>query len=236
MVPTRPRWCGSVNESPLFSAFVMRHPCILVVYFMSHHIMSHYSIHICIPVILCCPFWPPVILSPSPQELSRLLPGQPCTLWCDKGSRQFFPQSPFPHYPWCQSMSHTTIFPHALVEDHHFLIYRGPYFVDFSSFIPEERPRGQFISIPTSILVWCLGLSKGSHYFPLNWSFHVHDPYTWWSSDAVDCPSDSWVCVICFRPHEEVAPHMPECIPTMLQPQMQLRRFDGFSSCRLQFS
>ena len=143
------------------------HPYILGVYFMSHHIMSQYSIHICIPSILCCPFWPPVILPPSPPKLSQSLPNQPCALCSDKGSHLFVPEYHFFHYPWCQSISHITIFSHALVEDPHCLTYGGPYYVDITTSIPEEWPRGWCILVLASTLVWCLRSSKENYHFPL---------------------------------------------------------------------
>lgn len=96
-------------------------------------------------------------------------------------------------------------FPSCFSEDPHCLIYHEPYSIDINSFIPKEWPRGRCNSLPTSILVQHLGSSRGSHYFSLNWLFHVRDPKTSWSNDIAYCTSGSWVCVRCFRPHERVA-------------------------------
>ena len=50
--------------------------------------------------------------------LCQSLPGHPCHLFSNKGSRPFATQSPpFHHHHWCQSTSHSTIFSRALVED-----------------------------------------------------------------------------------------------------------------------
>lgn len=99
MIPTGPYLYVNVIKSPLFRASAMSHPCSLGVYVMPHHIMSPYSIHICISFILFFPFWPPFILSPSPPKLSQSLPFQSCTLCSDKGSRMFVPQYQFPIIP-----------------------------------------------------------------------------------------------------------------------------------------
>ena len=189
---------------------------------VSHPIISCHNISSIFAYRSSCVahFGPQPYYSPSSWELSQWLPGQPCTLCSDKGSNFLVPQSHFFHYSWCQSISHITIFPRALVEDPNCLTYRGPYPVNISSFISGEWPKGQCILVPSSIPVRCLRSSRGTHYCPLTWLFHAPDSYTWWSSDASDCTSDSRVCVRCLKPHEgvalQVASHMPKCIPIML--------------------
>jgi len=165
-VPTGPILCGSIIESHLFRASAMSHFCIplyhvTIFHPFSHFGISHFGLHWYYP--------------PSPPESSQSLLGQPCTLCSDKGSHMFVPQSHFPHFPWCQFISHITIFPRALVEDPHCLTYGRPYSVDINTSIPEERPRGWCILVPSSTLFWCLGSNKGNHHFPLTWSFHARD-------------------------------------------------------------
>lgn len=70
-----PHWAylrGSVIESRLFRASVMSHPYILGVYFMSHHTMSQYSIHIFISFILCCPFLASSRTIPIPSDVDSV--------------------------------------------------------------------------------------------------------------------------------------------------------------------
>ena len=50
--------------------------------------------------------------------LCQSLPGHPCPLCSNKGIRPFATQyPPFHHHHWCQSISRSTIFSRALVED-----------------------------------------------------------------------------------------------------------------------
>lgn len=160
MVPTELSLCGSVIESPLFRASAMSHPCILGVYLMSHHLRSQYSIHICISFILCCPFWPLVILSPSPLELSQLLPGQPCTLCSDKGSRLFVPQSHSPlslvsvhqsHYYFASCFSCRSSLPHL----------SWALFCQNQLIYSRRTPRGRCISFQLPFLFGALDRAEG---------------------------------------------------------------------------
>lgn len=163
----------------MFKTSAMSHLYIHGVCFTSHYIMSQSYIHLFIPLILCCPFWPPVILSPIRSGVKSLVATcQACTLFSHKGSRMFVPRSHIFHYPSCQSIRHIIIFARALVEDPHCPTYGGPYSLDINTFIPEERPRGKCILVPSSILLQFLRSRKGTRYYPLTWFFHALDSYT----------------------------------------------------------
>ena len=156
----------------------MCHPCIYGVHFASHSIMSQYSIHLCIPFILCYLFWPQVILHPFPFRVELVASRSTMHFMLYQGKWYICALVPF--FPLSIMSVHQlniTIFPPTLVEDPHCLTYRGLDSIDINSFIPKEQTRGWCILVPTYITIQCLRSSIGTHYFPLTRFFHVHDPY-----------------------------------------------------------
>ena len=85
------------------SPFVSRYsPPSLIAWFLS--CVTHYDLQSHCPLSL--------------MILCQSLPCHSCPLCSSKGSHPFATQlPPFHHYHWCQSISHSTIFPRALVED-----------------------------------------------------------------------------------------------------------------------
>ena len=98
-----PSWVIIAFMESILSPFVSRYsPPFFIAWFVSH--VAHHEIqsHCPLSLMILCP----------------LLPGHPCPLCFNKGSRSFATQyPPFHHHHRCQSVSRSTIFSRALVKD-----------------------------------------------------------------------------------------------------------------------
>lgn len=106
---------------------------------------------------------------PSPLESFHSLPSQPCILFSDKGSHMSTHPLISPSASLVSvSISHITILLMPLLRTPHFLHFGGSSSINFNTFIPGEWIIWWCTLVPSFVIIWCLGLSKGNPHFPLN--------------------------------------------------------------------